>query len=422
MKALTARAVESLKPQPGKRLELADHAVRGLSLRVSAAGVKSWTLRYRNPGGQQRRLTLGGFPTLSLEKARAAGLRALGQVSDQRDPAREKSVERRSARQHWLEKPQTLADLWRLYASEHLPSKRASTAAYHSWLWSKCIGPRLGGHFLADLGRSAIRAAAREIGAGAPVQANRALALLRRLLNIAVEEEIISASPLAQVGRLFLETSRDRVLSDAELRSLWGMFDAAPLDPEIQVSARMCAALKLALLTGARAGDVVGLCAAEIDIAARTWIIPARRFKGKRAHTIPLSDAAWAIIGEAFACSPSNWAGHTFPHARDPALPMRRASLTRAMQRICAFLQLPRATVHDLRRTAATYLASERIGVAPHVVGAVLGHAAYGATVTAIYNRHNYDREKRAALAAWADLLAEIVSEPRCDVLLLAAR
>lgn len=121
----------------------------------------------------------------------------------------------------------------------------------------------------------------------------------------------------------------------------------------------MCAALRLALLTGARAGDVVGLCAAEIDIVARTWIIPAHRFKGKRAHKIPLSDAAWAIIGEAFACSPSNWAGPAFPHARDPALPMRRASLTRAMQRICAFLQLPRATVHDLRRTAATYLASE---------------------------------------------------------------
>jgi hypothetical protein len=68
MLKLTARTVETLKPQQGKRREIADHVVRGLSLRVSAAGGKSWALRYRNSDGIQRRLTLGGFPALSLKK------------------------------------------------------------------------------------------------------------------------------------------------------------------------------------------------------------------------------------------------------------------------------------------------------------------------------------------------------------------
>ena len=384
--------------------------MRGLSLRVSAAGVKTWALRYRNMAGEQRRLTLGGFPALSLEKARSAALKALGQVADHRDPARERAAERRGARRALIEKPQTLADLWRIHVRDHLPKKRPSTAAYQAWLWKRHIDPLLGSHLLADLDRASVRAALREIGAAAPVQANRAGELLRRMLNIAVDDEFLPASPLVQMARLFPEASRDRVLNDAELKKLWGAFGAAPAAPEIAVSARMCGALKLALLTGARAGDVVGLCGDEIDIAAHSWIIPASRFKGKRAHTVPLSDASWGVIQDAFGGSPEAWSGPAFPNARDLKSPMRRASLTRAMQRICDFAKLPRATVHDLRRTVATYLASERIGVAPHVVSAVLGHAAVGTAVTAVYNRHHYDVEKRGALTLWAELLATIVS------------
>mgnify|MGYP001810293927 CR=1 FL=1 len=58
----------------------------------------------------------------------------------------------------------------------------------------------------------------------------------------------------------------------------------------------------------------------------------------------------------------------------------------------------------------ATLMVSERIGLAPHVVTAVLGHKAEGAKVTQIYIRHTYDKEKRAALQAWAALLDEIVT------------
>lgn len=90
---------------------------------------------------------------------------------------------------------------------------------------------------------------------------------------------------------------------------------------------------------------------------------------------------------------------------------MCRKSMTRAMERIRKCIGMERATPHDLRRTAATFLASERIGAAPHIVSEVLGHAAQGPASTAIYARYRYDVEKRAALSTWANLLLSICED-----------
>lgn len=405
---LTARSVEAAKPQADRRLEIADHLVRGLSLRVSAAGAKTWAVRYRVTGGQQRRLTLGTFPALSLEKARAAALAALARVAEGHDPARERLASR-AARTAVSERPLTVSDLWRRYDEGHLIAKRPSTRVYQQWLWRKHLAPRLGQQGLTELNRTSVKAALRGIGAVAPIQANRALAVLRRMLNLAVEDEILPASPLMQFRPLFAETSRDRVLCDEELRQLWRALDATSTARSMHVSRDMCRAIKLILLTGVRAGDVAGMHADEIDQAARAWVIPAARFKGKRAHVVPLADAVVEILSQAFDAAPGDWSGYPFP-ARDAAAGVRRMSISRAMQRVVAFAGIRRATAHDLRRTVATYLASERIGVAPHVVTAVLGHAAEGPKVTAIYLRHRYDAEKRAALTAWSTLLMRIVS------------
>jgi len=211
--------------------------------------------------------------------------------------------------------------------------------------------------------------------------------------------------------KLYEETSRDRVLSDAELKTFWRALEETPSRRDIPVSARMCAALKLVLLTGARPSDVAGLHAAEIDIAARSWTIPAGRYKTKRAQTVPLSELAWRVIEELFNGPPEMWGGFAFQHARDNSRSMCVKSTSRAMERIRKCIGMERVTPHDLRRTAATFLASERIGAAPHIVSEVLGHAAQGPASTAIYARYRYDAEKRVALSAWANLLLIIVGE-----------
>jgi integrase len=417
MAGLTARYLDSLKGQAGRRQEVADDLVRGLSLRVTEAGAKTWALRYRNEAGQQRRLTLGGYPALSLEKARKEAIKALGEVAVERDPAQEKQVNRRKARLNRAEKPQTVAELWTLYEREKLPGKRDSTADYQRWLWDSHLRRRLGANELATLDRGTVRAALKDIGEKAPTTANRALALLRHALNYAVAEEYLVASPLSQMGSLFDEKSRERVLNDPELKAFWKVLEAAPASEEIEVGERLTAGLKLVLLTLARPGDVSGLDAAEIDRAARSWTIPSARTKSGRPHVVPLSPEAWRLLAVVFGSKdPNKWTGPAFPHRRNKVTSIDRRSLTRAMARIIAVTRLegqkksiPRATPHDLRRTGATYLASERIGVAPHIVSAVLGHASEGPAVTGVYNRHRYDTEKRAALEAWAILVTEIV-------------
>lgn len=419
---LSARFVESAKGELGRRLEYADGVAGALVLRVgepkvdargriTAPGAKSWTVRYRNDAGQHRRVKLGGYPALSLKDAREAANNILAAIAKGRDVAHEKQVVKRKARLDRAEKPQTLAALWAVYERDVLPSRRPKTAAYYKWLWSERLAPRLGAHELASLDRASVRAALKSIGASTPVTANRSLALVRHMLSMAVAEEYITASPLAQMGALYSEQSRERVLNDGELRTFWKAVEAAPAREDIDVSARMCAALKLVLLTGARAGDVVGLQAREIDPASKSWAIPASRFKTKRAQVIPLSPQAWALLTGLFCGDPAQWSGFAFPHARDASKGMERASLTRAMKRIATDANLERATPHDLRRTVATYLASERIGAAPHVVSAVLGHQAEGPAATQVYNRHRYDAEKRAALEAWGRLVMDIADD-----------
>lgn len=407
---LSTRFIESLKSEPGKNQELSDDDVRGLYLRISARGVKSWMFRYTRADGSRAKLGLGRFPAVGLADARQRAMKAQVQVTDGADPAGERAAERKAARKRRVERPQTLNELWAIYERDVMPTKRATTKKYQQWLWKKRLKPRLGDYELSEIDRGLVRLALKEIGSTGPTTANRALALLRHMLNVAVDEEMIDASPICRMSKPFKETSRDRVLKDREIRTLWRALDAAPSSPKLQVSRRLCAGVKLALVTGVRGIEIIGLHADEIDLENRLWTVPADRFKGKRPHTVPLSRMAIDLLEVAFGCPPNEWRGFAFPNAIHVGRHAERMSLTRAMQEIVREAKMSRATPHDLRRTVATCMASERIGVPPHVVSAVLGHAVDGSAVTRVYNRHTYDKEKRSALEAWSDLLSEIVA------------
>jgi integrase len=413
MAALTAKFLESVKGAPGRRLEWADDGQRGLYFRCTPQGEKSWSVRYRLKDGSQRRLTIGLFPQMKLADARLRAMKELAKVGDGRDPAAEVRTERRNARAGRTTRPQTFADLWERYERATVAGKRPSTAAYQAWLYARHIAPRMGTVKLAELDRATIRGVIREIGDGAPVTGNRAQSLITATLNWGVEEEWTSANPISQMSRLFAEVSRERVMQDSELKALWTAIEAAGTRDDLDVSPRMALALKLALLTLTRGNDVAGLHSSEIDPVSRTWTIPSERHKSKRAHVVPLSASAWAIILDLFGNDPAKWTGHAFPNARRPEEPMKRASLTRGMRRIVQAFDLADCTPHDFRRTGATLIASERIGAAPHIVTALLGHTPEGPAVTQIYNRHRYVAEKRRALESWEALLNEIVSGER---------
>jgi integrase len=406
---MTDTFIRGIQPSARRRV-LTDAQTRGLELHVTPAGLKAWFLWYRTENGSSRRLRLGEYPALGLHGARQAAVKAAARVASGEDPQADRVRARRAPKDRL--KPVTFGDLWITYAEQVLPQRKPRTAVYNTWLWQAHIAPTLGQIALLELDHASIRTVIRKIGADTPPTANRVLALVKAVLNFAVREELIGANPVAGLSRLFAETSRERVLRDDELTILWKALDAAPADPKVNASAATCAAIRLALLTAQRAGEVAGMHTRELDAAARTWSLPASRTKQKRAQTVPLNTRAWAILCERLGDDPAAWADRfVFPMRGDPSRPMDRHTLSRATAHIRESYNIERFTPHDLRRTCATLIASERAAIAPHIVSEVLGHAPAGPRVTQIYMRHAFDVEKRHAMDTWCALLLEIVGD-----------
>jgi integrase len=246
---------------------------------------------------------------------------------------------------------------------------------------------------------------------GSPINANRLLAVLRRMFNWSVERGLIERSPCEKLKAPAAETARDRVLSDDEIRSTWQAFES--------ISWPFGRIAQLLLLTGARRDEIAGARWSEIDLDAKTWTVAKERSKNGVAHEIPLSEAAIRMIkglpriggkGDGFVFTTTT---------RAPVSGWSRAkshvdkAVLAVMQAGFGLADSPAApahwTFHDLRRTAASGMAG--IGIAPHVVEAVLNHRSGTIKgVAAVYNRYTYAVEKRQALDAWARRLNAIVS------------
>jgi integrase len=123
---------------------------------------------------------------------------------------------------------------------------------------------------------------------GAPIQANRTLAVLRRLFNWAVERELLDANPVSGMSMPAVEASRDRVLSDDEIRLFWSACEEIgwPFGP----------VFKLLLVTAQRRDEVGTAEWHEIDLATRLWTIPREKSKNDLAHEVHLSNLAIDLI------------------------------------------------------------------------------------------------------------------------------
>ncbi len=183
-------------------------------------------------------------------------------------------------------------------------------------------------------------------------------------------------------------------------------------------------ALKLGLVTAQRKGEIARAAQAEFDFEDGVWTIPADHSKNGKAHRVPLSSLALELIEDAKAIAgDSDW---LFPSPRGD-VPVKPQAVNQALYRACMpIAERPKAarlskkpaiglTVivpHDLRRTAASNMAA--LGINRLVISKILNHVE--TSVTAIYDRHGYDTEKRHALEAWAGHLEGILSgKPRAD-------
>ncbi|MBY0421557.1 MAG: site-specific integrase, partial [Parvularculaceae bacterium] len=313
-----------------------------------------------------------------------------------------------------------LADVF--FASMDARQRTDGTNLHESGVWRNHLAPRLGRRPLAQLTRAEVRACIREIAARSGERtANYAHHVVRRIYNFGVGEELVEANP-AQFPMLFKFKSRERVFSEAEMRLLWNALEEARGGARLGVSEPIAIALQLCLATLQRSGEVIGMHTDELDWTTQSWIIPTMRSKNRRAHHVPLSMLSRRLVRRALSLATAadlpddpdaplpeivaTYRGPVFPAASGAAVD--RHVVTRAMSRVCAKLQIEDATAHDLRRTGASMMASERCGVRGEVIARILNHTPLGSPVTQIYNRYDYAAEKRAALEFWGKTIEKM--------------
>jgi len=388
---LTDRQVAAIKPTT-TRVEYVDEKVPGLALRVTPNGAKSWTVRYRHRG-RLRRLTLGSASVIPLVKAREHVRDLLHEASKGADPATEKQAGR---------KAETIGDLAALYIEKWAKLRKRSWKADDNLLRNKVL-PTWQHRAIADITRQDVRGMVEDVAeAGAPIVANRVAALLSKMFAFALDRDLVQASPAVRIPRPGQEHARDRVLTEDELRSLWQEFGA--LDKP------MAAFYKLRLLTAQRGGEVTSMRWQDLDLSNAWWTIPAGVSKNRLAHRVPLSPTVVTLI-ETLKTA-----------AMDPVFVLGAASRTkgagargkRQQSEAAATFTVPDFRGHDLRRTAASMMASG--GIPRLTISKILNHVER--SITAVYDRHSYDAEKRAALDWWdAKLRAILNSQDSANVL-----
>ena len=411
-KLTTDREVAALKP--GEKLaEVSVGGARGLILRVFPTGLKSWEWRYVAPSGARRRLPLGPYPGLTLAKARERAMALRVEVVEGGDPAGDRAAKRQAARTG-----DTLEEVAEAYfkaakAGAHRDNaspKRPSTLAAETIRWTKWIKPSLGKLRVKEIKRADVKAlmqrlAHAEDAIGEPVHSADYVASIGRTLSAifayAIFAEVVETNPVSGQTRPRKLKARERLFDDESLGKLWKALGPAEDAVEGDVSTAVSLALRFAVVTLCRRGEVAGARWSEIDMKARTFTVPAERMKAGRAHVVPLSDAAMAVLAEAARLGSK---GFVFPSAADANRHVAEPSLTRHVTRLCARLKIAHGSPHDWRRTAATALASERFGVRPIVISRLLAHtAAEGAAITnQVYLRYSFLPECRAALNAWS--------------------
>jgi integrase len=398
---LTVKEIEKLKPK-AKPYEELDGA--GLYVTVRPSGAKAFNLRYRF-GGQARNLTLGpaGPGGLTLAEARKLATEARGEIARGNDPCAQKNARKAAAAAaaRASREPATdaVAAVVERFIAKHVrPRTRPASAYEMERLLRVEIVPKLGQRRLAEVSRADVRQLVENIADRAPIVANRTLSLLRLLCNWAKGQDIIAVSPCDGLKAPAPERSRDRVLADDEIRLFWRACEA--IGWPFGDLARML------LLTGQRRDEVGAMTWGEIDLTTATWRLTGERVKNKREHAIPLSAPVLCLLENA----PRIGGAKDFVFTISGAKPVEcfsymKKRIDAAMLEIArandpAAQEIPHWQFHDLRRTAASNMAS--LGTAPHVVEATLNHRSGQIRgVAAIYNRYAYDKEKREALEKW---------------------
>jgi integrase len=336
---LTARWIQGVSVPATGQVEYFDTKIPGLALRVTRNGVKSWTLVYRHEG-RVRRWTIGRYPDLSLADAREKAADAKREIAHGADPAGEKQLRRHAP---------TVTEIAEHYLQLHARVHKRSWREDERMLREDIL-PQWGNRPAASIARREVTLLLDAIvERGAPIQANRTLAVIRKMYNWALSRDLVEHNPCLMVKAPGREQARDRVLTADEIVQVWRACE--------QVRTHTAAILQLQLLTGQRVSEVRLMQWAAIY--GVWWTIPASVTKNKLAHRVYLAPPALEILSALRA-----WSGRmpwVFPGV-DPQKPLAR------VQAVCTRVKTLSGVTfqpHDLRRAAASSMTSMGIPLAP---------------------------------------------------------
>lgn len=385
-KRLTDRVIRAIEP-PEKGVSFVyDTEVPFFGLRTLASATKAFIYGYRNQDGRLHRVTLGRWPTLTATAARLRAREIAGKVATGKDPHEER--QRRKTKL-------TAERLVDLFVASYLPTKKrgAEMELYLRRDFLPFVGPNAKAE---DVRRRDIVVILNDKAAHAPIAANRLLEVVRRLYNWALEQDLIESTPCVKVKRPAVERTRDRVLSEDEIRLFWERLETTK-----RMSAGVRVALKLILLLGQRPGEIVGMASSELDLKRGCWELPREKTKSDRAHRVPLPSMAVELIEQ--RPRGDRW---VFPSVKEQ--PIKVLALSHAVRYNRHHFGIEDFRPHDLRRTCASHLAA--VGVDRFIIERILNHA--DRSIGGVYDRYGYDKQKKSALERWERKLRSIIGKP----------
>jgi integrase len=401
-RALTDRLLRSLAVPSAAPVEVWDKNLLGFGIRISRTGKASFFAMRRQRGAgrpQAVRITIGTYPLIPLLEARQRARDLLRDLHAGIDP-REREAER--LRAEAAEKLNTFRAVAEEFINRHVA--RARTARSIELRIRRELIARWGDRPIIGISRRDVIEMIEEIvDDGRPAAAHATLAYTKKLFGWAIARDILEHAPSDRVSARDLigaKRARQRVLTNVELALLWRATEGA-----IQATYPDGPFVRLLLMLGVRRGELAHAKFGEFDLDKGTWTLAGDRTKNADPLAIPLPKAAIEIL----RMLPRFDSGHVFAASRG-AGPVNSfdAIKERLDERLTALnggKSLEPFTFHDLRRTFRTGLST--LGVAPHIAELCIGHRQRG--VSAIYDRHRFERERRDAMERWATHLHAVV-------------
>ncbi len=369
-KRLTKKIIDALHcdRNNGERFTAWDEALRGFGVRVAPSGRKVFILSYR-ANGRKRLLTLGTYGAITLDQARDLAKARLGEVVRGSDPVEQ----RRKARQG-----ETIHDLCTAYVERHAMRKRSAHDDQRRI--EQRILPAWGNRKADSITRADVAALHTKIGQSASYEANRVVALLSKMFELARRWGFIpenAANPARGIDK-FREHKRDRWLTQEELPRV-----TAAIASESNLYVR--AAIWLYLLTGVRKTELLKTRWDDIDLVRGELHLP--ETKAGRVYYVPLSSQALALL-EMMPRKEGN--PYLLPSSKVPG--QHLVNIEKPWRRVRKAAGVEDVRLHDLRRTVGSWLA--QAGNSLPLIGRVLNHS--NPSTTAIYARLGDDPARRA--------------------------